>query len=148
MTEIGCCSDHCACCPRYIATVADDVRKLKEAARMWKRVGWRDTVLGTEAIRCGGCSTVTWCRYHEIRDCARGQRLANCGECDRYPCAMLEAVFDRTDRYAEKCRRIFDPEDFATLSRAFFFKRRTLDAVASERRRRAATEDDLGEKAE
>jgi hypothetical protein len=44
MTEIGYCGDDCKNCPRYVATINNDTEKLMEAALMWKRVGWRDTM--------------------------------------------------------------------------------------------------------
>lgn len=79
MAEIGYGGDNCSDCPRYVATINNDTEKLKEAALMWKRVGWRDTVLNIDEIKCGGCKTVKWCRYNDItcRLIATGQ-LANC----------------------------------------------------------------------
>jgi len=94
MNEIGFCGDNCYSCPRYVATIENDIEKLKEASLMWKRVGWRDSILSTDEIKCGGCKTVTWCRYNEIRECARNKSLNNCGECNQYPCQDLILVFE------------------------------------------------------
>ena len=93
MTEIGYCGDNCSSCPRYTATLANDTEKLKEAVLMWKRVGWRDTILSNDEIKCTGCKTVTWCRYYDIRECAIDKKLNNCGECDQYSCNRIKDVF-------------------------------------------------------
>ena len=129
MTEIGYCGDNCSSCPRYIATVTNDTEKMKEAALMWKRVGWRDTVLSIDEIKCGGCKSVDWCRYNDIRECAIDRKLSNCGECDCYPCDRIDSVFRKTASYARQCEKIFAKEDFAILSKAFFTKKKILDEI-------------------
>jgi len=40
MNEIGFCGDNCSDCPRYAASASNDFIKLKEAALLWRRVGW------------------------------------------------------------------------------------------------------------
>lgn len=129
MTLIGFCGDNCSECPRYIATLGNDTEKLREAALMWKRVGWRDTVLSTDEIKCGGCRTVEWCRYSDIRECAVEKDLDNCGECREYSCDKISRVFKQTDAYAGQCRKVFSKEDFAVLSRTFFTKNNNLDKI-------------------
>ena len=111
----------------------NDVQKLKEAALMWKRVGWRDRVLGADEIRCGGCRTVNWCRYNGIRECAVDHDLDNCGECRQYPCDRLNEVFEQTASYAGQCKKLFSKEDFAILSKAFFTKKDNLDQINKKR---------------
>ena len=134
MAEIGYCGDVCSCCPRYTVTRENNTKKLKEVAQMWKRVGWRDTVLSTEEIKCGGCKTVTWCRYSEIRECAINHEFNNCGECDQYPCKKLKSVFEKTASYAEKCKAIFNEKDSLVLSKAFFTKKQNLDVIHQDKK--------------
>ena len=129
MTEIGYCGDDCSSCPRYMATVSNDITKFKDAAMMWKRVGWRGTVLDTNEIKCGGCKTVQWCRYNDIRECAIARHLNNCGECYEYPCNKLDNVFKKTASYAKDCEAIFSKGDFAILSKAFFTKKNNLNLI-------------------
>ena len=135
MTEIGYCGDNCSCCPRYVSTHKNDIEKLKAASQMWKRVGWRDTVLSPEEIKCGGCKTVSWCRYSEIRECASSKTLNNCGECDQYPCKKLESVFEKTASYALDCETLFSKNDFKILSKSFFTKKQNLDRIHHNRKK-------------
>lgn len=97
---------------------------------MWKRVGWRDTILNIDEIKCSGCKTVEWCRYNDIRDCAIGKKLNNCGECSQYPCDRVDEVFKQTYSYAKQCEKVFSKEDFAILSKAFFTKKENLDQIS------------------
>lgn len=129
MTKIGYCGDNCLSCPRYTATISNNIEKLKETALMWKRVGWRDTILNIDEIKCGGCKTVTWCRYNDIRMCAIDRQLNNCGECGQYPCNKINLVFKKTALYARECQGIFTKEDFTILSKAFFTKKQNLDLI-------------------
>jgi hypothetical protein len=129
MTELGFCGDNCASCPRYIATIKNDTEELKEVALMWKRVGWRNSILSNEEIQCHGCKSVTWCRYNEIRECAINRKINNCGECNIYPCQKLTDVFNKTAGYAKKCRQVIVDEDYSTLSKAFFEKKENLDLI-------------------
>ena len=70
MNMLGYCGDDCSSCPRYMATTSNNISKLNETALMWRRVGWRGTILNIDEIKCGGCKTVKYCRYNDIRECA------------------------------------------------------------------------------
>ena len=98
---------------------------------MWERVGWRNRVLSPEEIKCGGCKTVKWCRYNEIRECAIKKQIDNCGECNKYPCGKLNVVFEKTVKYMEECKILFSEKDFHVLSKAFFTKKENLDQINS-----------------
>ncbi|MCP4668788.1 MAG: DUF3795 domain-containing protein [Deltaproteobacteria bacterium] len=129
MAEIGICGDDCGLCPRYVATKSGDMEKLKEVALLWKRVGWRDRISSPDDMMCTGCSTVTWCRYDDLRTCAKDNALDNCGECDSYPCRKILQVFEQTASYANACKDVFSKDDFDIFHRVFFSKKERLDSI-------------------
>lgn len=86
MSDIAFCGDDCSCCSRYVATIRDDPSELKRVADLWIRVGWRDEGTKPEEMICHGCTSVEWCRYDNIRECAKVMGIKNCGECAQYPC--------------------------------------------------------------
>ena len=133
MSEIGFCGDNCDLCPRYIATKRNDKDKLKEVAALWIKAGWRDEVVMIEELECHGCSSVKWCRYDNVRNCAQDKGINNCGECTEYPCSKIIHVFQRTESYAIQCKETCSEEDFAVLEQAFFLKRNKLDEVQKTR---------------
>ncbi len=129
MALIGYCGDDCEECPRYIATQTNDREALKAAAVLWHKVGLRDEVANPEEMICHGCAALDSCHYNDVRGCARERDVSNCGKCDVYPCDKLHLVFDKTHSYANKCRQTCDPQDYQILKRAFFEKKKRLDAI-------------------
>ncbi len=129
MALIGYCGDDCEECPRYIATQENDREALKAAAVLWHQVGLNDRIAGSEDMICHGCAALDACHYNEIRECAQEKKLNTCGECEVYPCEKITAVFDKTRSYAETCRQACDSGDYETLKRAFFDKKKRLDAI-------------------
>lgn len=129
MSDTAFCGDDCSCCPRYVATIRDDPSDLKRVADLWIRVGWRDEGTPPEEMICHGCSSVKWCRYDNIRECAKARGIKNCGECARYPCDEILEVFQRTESYAKRCKEICSMEDYKALEDAFFSKRKKLDRI-------------------
>jgi len=132
MLELGFCGDDCSACPRYIATQSGSRERLKEVAEMWWRAGWRDTIVSPDEMVCGGCASVKWCRYDEIRKCAREKRIGNCGQCYDYPCAKITKVFEQTESYAETCKERVSKEDYECFHKAFFSKRERLHRINNE----------------
>ncbi|RJX29558.1 MAG: DUF3795 domain-containing protein [Desulfarculus sp.] len=123
--KLACCGNDCAICPRYTATQSGDEELLRQAAETWLRVGWRDVLAAPQDMACHGCQTAAWCRYG-IRDCAQQLKMAHCGQCRRYPCPRLRQAFARSAAYAEKCRRLCSPQEYAVLAKAFFSKQENL----------------------
>ncbi|MBN2031071.1 DUF3795 domain-containing protein [bacterium] len=93
MTEIGFCGDQCSLCPRYTTTISKDKDKLMEVAALWIRAGWRDEVVAPDQMECHGCASVKWCRYENIRTCARDRGIKNYGQYQEYPCSEILQVF-------------------------------------------------------
>ncbi len=74
MLKLAYCGDDCNICPRYIATQSNSIEKLKEIAVLWKKVGWRESILTPEKMVCNGCAAVKKCRYDNIRKCAKKKK--------------------------------------------------------------------------
>jgi len=133
MTFIGFCGDNCVLCPRYIATKSGDIHDLEKVRDLWVRVGWRDEVTNPEEVACGGCASVISCRYDNVRICAKGKGITNCGECTDYPCQEIIKVFEKTKSYERKCKEVCSPSEYQRLNKAFFLKKQTLDAIHGNR---------------
>ena len=129
MLKLAFCGDDCNACPRYIATQSGDAERLKEAAAMWKRAGWRDEIVPPEEMVCHGCASVKSCRYDDIRKCAQEKRIDNCGRCNDYPCKQIEKVFQQTESYAKLCKENCSKKDYECFQKAFFSKREKLDSI-------------------
>jgi hypothetical protein len=126
---LSACGNRCDLCPRYIATKLGSDVELARVAVLWNEVGWRDRVLAPEEISCRGCASSADCRYG-IRPCAGGKGLANCGLCGEYPCGIAREAFSRSAMFEDTCRERCQGGDFAQLKRAFFEKKKNLDAAA------------------
>lgn len=119
------CGNDCNSCPRYMATISGNADRLKEVALLWKKVGWRDTVVSPEEMACRGCKTAPWCRYG-IRECALDKAIGHCGECGQFPCEKVLKAFEKTVQYEAICKRICSEEENRVFYRAFFSKRKNL----------------------
>ena len=129
MLKLAFCGDDCNVCPRYVATQSGSEEQLKKAAALWRRAGWRETILEPEEMVCYGCASVKWCRYDDIRKCAQGKGIDNCGKCKDYPCKKIEKVFEQTKIYAQLCKENCSKEDYECFQKAFFSKMEKLDRV-------------------
>jgi hypothetical protein len=129
MDNISVCGNDCSLCPRYVATNNRNVKRLKELARIFKRIGWRERIEKPENMVCHGCIGAKWCRYKTVRDCAQARAINNCGYCDYYPCDKIKRVFDQTKLYAEFCLENLSKEDYLCFERAFFLKKETLKKI-------------------
>jgi hypothetical protein len=134
MTSIGFCGDNCGLCPRYIATKRVDIHYLKKVRDLWVRIGWRDKETSVQEVACDGCTSVQSCRYDNVRICAKDKVITNCGECVDYPCQEIIKVFDRTKSYERKCKEVCSPSEYERLNKAFFLKKKTLDAIHHRRK--------------
>ncbi len=135
MLRLASCGNDCNLCPRYIATRAGDVERLREVAELWFRLGLRDTLPSADEMACHGCSSTTWCR-HGIRECTHEKGVDNCGQCQEYPCQTVQITFRETARCARDARQRCSNEEYAVLERAFFLKRQKLEGAREEWRSR------------
>jgi hypothetical protein len=95
MTDyVACCGLDCGSCRAYVATRSGDRALASEVAKAWS-----NPVEGNYTandIWCDGCHSGRlhgFCLKCPVRLCAKGKRLANCGECRSYPCGPLEALW-------------------------------------------------------
>jgi len=131
---IGCCGDNCSVCPRGVASRSTDPNALRIVAEMWFRAGLRDRVVSVDEIRCDGCKSVRNCAHESIRSCAHRQCLDNCGQCDRYACSEIEAIFAKTAIHECEWKNRCEPNEFRLIFEAFGEKRRNLDMERQRRR--------------
>lgn len=119
-----CCGDDCAACPRYLAATEEELR---ETAKFWHRVGWRDHAVSGDEIRCRGCGTRGSCAFM-ILPCVKEHQLTGCKECPEYPCGKIDDMLRRSDIKEQECKACCaDEAEWEMLKRAFYEKRRNLD---------------------
>lgn len=123
MINIGLCGDDCNYCPRYLVTTSGNEERLKEVARMWQIVGWRDTAESPEKLTCYGCASLEICKL-SIKECAMEKGIESCGKCDEYPCEKLLEIFRNNEKEAVICQEQLSEIDCELFQRAFFLKRK------------------------
>lgn len=116
------CGDNCTECPRYQAHSAEDLRK---AAELWYRVGWRDSIVSDEEIRCSGCTSHKECTYHVV-ECIREQGVGKCNQCGEFPCGKISDMLKRSKEYQKRCREVCTEQEYESLAKAFFEKEENL----------------------
>ena len=126
--KIAYCGDCCNYCPKYIATLSGSKEKLKEAAILMKKVGWRYNLDDLEKTKCEGCQDVEICEYG-VKKCCIERNIENCGKCTDYPCSKIEKAFEITKINAEKFKKILSKEEYEMFHKAFFLKKENLEAV-------------------
>ncbi len=116
------CGDNCIECPRYIAQTDEELRKVAE---LWYRVGWRDTIVSTDEIRCTGCSSHKQCTYHLV-ECTKEHNVSKCNQCSQFPCDKISDMLKCSEEYQEKCSEVCSKQEYEMLSKAFFDKENNL----------------------
>ena len=129
MDKIGVCGDNCSYCPRYIATLSDNLEELERVKELWVRLGWREKSFSAEKLVCQGCTPEVKCAYPELRNCAYEKKIHTCGLCDEYPCGLVNAAFERTKILTSDAVRVCTPEEMDILNKAFLHKKQTLDEI-------------------
>lgn len=112
------CGDDCLKCPRYNAKTDEE---LNAAAELWYRIGWRDSVLSPEDMRCGGCSSDKKCTYGLV-ECTALHKASRCAECGEFPCGRIDDLLERSRSYERKCAEVCDDREMEILREAFFNK--------------------------
>ncbi len=136
MAGIGACGDDCAYCPRYAATQSGSAEELEKVKELWARLGLRDPDFPADDMACFGCKAQNSCAYSELRACACGKGIDNCGLCDGYPCGLIGSAWVKSERLHSHARNVCTLEEMDTLRKAFFSKRQNLDRIHLEVRRR------------
>lgn len=112
------CGDDCSKCPRYLAQTESE---LKAVAELWYRIGWRNTVVSIEEIRCNGCSADKKCTY-DLVDCTKAHNVEKCSQCVNFPCDTINNMLRRSEEYREICRKVCTDDEYSQISEAFFNK--------------------------
>jgi len=129
MSLIGICGDNCLYCPRYIATQNGCAKELEKIKELWARLGLRDPVFPARDMACFGCRPENKCAYSEVRVCAREKGIDNCGICQGYPCKLINAAFEKSEKLHSQAARVCTPGEMDTLHKAFFSKKQNLDQI-------------------
>jgi hypothetical protein len=129
MNTIGICGDNCLYCPRYVATQSGGTKELEEVKELWVRLGLRDPDFPAYDMVCFGCKPENKCAYSEIRTCAHGKGIENCGLCQVYPCELINAAFGKSEKLRSHAARVCTPKEINLLHKAFFSKRQNLDQM-------------------
>ena len=124
---LAACGNDCAACPRHLPKRSEELR---HTAELWRKIGYRDHIVSTEEISCTGCKPENWCRYDVIQ-CAAEKQVPDCGKCGEYPCEKIRACFEVTESFRAACRAVCDPQEWNTMEKAFFEKKKNLDSNAA-----------------
>jgi hypothetical protein len=129
ITVFGACGDDCSSCPRYLATTGKNKQDLERVKELWVLFGWRKPDVSAEALKCKGCGPENECAYRELRDCAFGKGLENCGICKAYPCRLTNAAFEKTENLFHSCKSLCTEDEMNALTKAFRRKKSNLDRI-------------------
>lgn len=116
------CGDNCMKCPRYNANSNEE---LEQVAKLWYRIGLRDTIVSTEEINCRGCSPHKQCAY-QLFDCIEEHKVLKCNQCVAFPCEKIKNMLKKSKLYQEKCKEICSKQEYEALTEAFFNKEANL----------------------
>lgn len=91
MTYLAFCGLLCDQCPLYIATRADDPAEMERLAVEYSTP---EVAFAPADMRCEGCFSSSAddskvCGECDIRACAKGNTVQNCGVCAQYPCDII-----------------------------------------------------------
>jgi hypothetical protein len=128
---LGVCGDNCSCCPRYIATQERNLEELEKVKELWVRLGLRDIHFPVHDMACSGCTRQNTCAYSEVRACAYGKEIENCGLCHTYPCELIRTVFEKSKNLQFQATRVCTSAEIDTLCKTFFSKQKNLDQIHS-----------------
>lgn len=95
--KLSCCGLDCSTCSPYLATQAHDEEAIARVVQEWSQAYHRNFT--PDDIRCDGCSSTSGlhfceCAHCDVRTCVLEHGLANCGECDAYPCERITRFID------------------------------------------------------
>ena len=136
MTTIGICGDNCLYCPRYLATLSGKTEELERVKELWIRLGLREPSFLARNLVCHGCLPENDCAYSELRACVHGKGVESCGLCEAYPCQIVSAAFEKSERLCSKVASVCSPEERKLLKRAFFSKRENMEKTGLEKPRK------------
>jgi hypothetical protein len=99
---------------------------LEKAKELWVRLDLVDPNFPAQDLTCLGCKPEIKCAYSELRACAGEKGIDNCGFCVSYPCKLVNAAFEKTERLRSRAASVCTSEEMDALDKAFFSKRKNL----------------------
>lgn len=120
--KITLCGDNCIECSRYNAHSDEELRNVAE---LLHRVGWRDSIVSNEEIRCEGCSSHKQCTYHLV-ECTKEHNVDKCNQCAEFPCGKISSMLERSKEYQKRCKEVCSDAEYDMLEKAFFEKENNL----------------------
>ena len=112
------CGDDCFACPRYTATTNEE---LQYVAELWYKVGYTDTIVSTEIIKCTGCSSNKSCEYG-LLDCIKERNIRKCNQCSDFPCDKINKMLEKSKEYDARSRKACSEKEYLILKKAFYEK--------------------------
>ena len=134
---IGLCGDNCAYCHRFLATGNGGIEALEKVKELWVRLGLRDPDFPAKDMACNGCSSKNKCAYADLRTCVNSKVHENCGLCDKYPCELINAAFNKSDNLRARAIEVCTAEEMDMLDKAFFSKKDYFDRIHQEYRKKS-----------
>ena len=120
--KITLCGDNCIECPRFRAHSDEELQKVAE---LWYKVGWRNTIVSHDEIRCNGCSSHKQCTY-QLVECTQKHNVQKCNQCSLFPCEKITAMLQRSAQYQKVCKKLCTEQEYNMLEKAFFDKENNL----------------------
>lgn len=110
------CGFSCSRCPIYKENVKSDADR-ERVSVVFRKLYSYDLLPGD--VYCDGClepDENNPCRPGTercpIRDCVLEKRIRHCGECDIFPCELMERHFASVESVLKKAREILIPKDY------------------------------------
>ena len=132
MTTLGICGDDCLYCPRYLATQSGKAEELEKVKELWVRLGLKDPAFPAQDLVCCGCTSENKCAYSELRACVYKKGIESCWLCEAYPCHLVSAAFEKSEKLCSQSALVCTPEEMELLRKAFFSKRENIEKKRSE----------------
>jgi hypothetical protein len=93
---IAYCGLVCTDCDAYLATKANDEKKVAEIVKTWSKE--YNTEVKSDDVWCDGClvggKKCAHCAKCDIRACAIKEDVENCAHCVDYPCKIVTRFFE------------------------------------------------------
>ena len=119
------CGNNCVACPLYIANTDEDLQK---AAELWHKLGWADSVLPINKIKCKGCSINAFkplCKFGII-SCLKQRNLSKCNQCSDFPCDKINIMLAKNKQDQKELKKICTESEYRILCKAFYEKEENL----------------------
>lgn len=96
MKKYSYCGIECNKCEIYLATVSNNMEKIRQIAKKYSDDKCQFT---TEGIKCMGCGTASsklseMCMNCQIMKCAEDKQIETCAQCSEYPCSIIDKYID------------------------------------------------------